>query len=273
MKIAYLGPKGTYCYETCIQYTKRKNLQLDMIGYKTISDTIIALVNNEVEEAIVPIENSIQGSVLETVDNLLENENIYIKQEEILNIKHYLLAKEQLGKDYIKEIYSHPQALAQCKNYLKNNYPDVTKQPMPSTAFAAETVSKMENVACIANGECANVYNLKILDQNIQDTKNNQTRFIVLTLKEDTQTDNTKTSILFTTKHKPGALYKILGLFNIFDVNLTKIESRPAKTALGEYIFWVDFEGDAKQESMKVLIQQIQKYCSYFRILGSYKIE
>lgn len=268
MKISYLGPEGTYCYGACNLYTQGKDYT--KIKAKTITDAIQMLVDDEVDECIVPIENSIRGTVLETVDALLENKNLSAKKEIILNIGHCLLSNHKCKKEDIKEIYSHPQALGQCKNYIKNNLARCKLNEVESTAKGAEIIKEKNNCACIANKICAEYYDLKIVDENIQDKNNNQTRFFVLSKKIKNKKENKKISLIFSTENNPGALYKILGLFNIFDVNMSKIESRPAQTGLGEYWFWVDIEGNIEDEKIKTLLDITKKRCSYFRIIGMY---
>lgn len=261
MKIGFLGPKGTFSYEACNQY----GIENEFIEYKTIKDTILGLKNNEVSEVIVPIENSIQGGVTETIDTLIENDNIHIKKEIILKISHNLMANKNYSLDEIKEIYSHPQALAQCRNYIQKNLINANIHPVSSTAIAAKEIKNKDYCACIANKSCTKEYELTLLDENIQDNNLNQTKFWVLSKEENKVGD--KMSIIFSTKNKPGALYKVLGLFNEYDINLTKIESRPAKTVLGEYIFLVDIEVSSKIYSA---IEILKEECSYLKILGRY---
>ncbi len=228
------------------------------------------LVNDEVDECIVPIENSIRGTVLESLDILVEENELNIIDEVILDIQHCLLSNKKYEKEDIRQIYSHPQALGQCKKYIDNNIKNCDLIEVESTAKGAEIVKNKENSGCIANKICAEYYGLEIIEENIQDRNNNQTRFIVLSKKTSNKKSNSKISLLFSTANSPGALYKILGLFNIFDVNLSKIESRPAQTELGEYWFWVDLEGNMEDEKIKSLLDIIKNRCSFFRILGMY---
>ena len=183
---------------------------------------------------------------------------------------HCLLSNKKYSKDEIHKIYSHTQALGQCKKYIHNNIKNCNLIEVESTAKSAELVKNLENSACIANKICAELYGLEVIEENIQDKKNNQTRFVVLGKKVNINKENSKISLMFSTDNNPGALYKILGLFNIFDVNLSKIESRPAQTNLGEYWFWVDLEGNIKDEKVNILLDIIKKRCSYFRIMGMY---
>lgn len=267
MKVGYLGPKGTYCYEACSEYVKKE--KAEKIPYASITDTLLALLDKKIDYAVVPIENSIYGSVLETVDMLIENEDLKINDEVLININHYLLAKKAYKKEEIKEVYSHTQALAQCRKYLRKELPNCKLNEMGSTAISAEEVKNKENVACIANKACAELYDLQIIDSNIQDEGYNQTKFAVISLKY-TETECEKMAILFSTSHKPGELFRVLEVFDVLKINLTKIESRPARTRLGEYIFWVDFEGSYKDKNVMQLMEILKNICPYVRILGNY---
>lgn len=261
MRLGFLGPKGTFSYEVANQYDSKNEL----IEYKTIRETIMALKENKIDNAVVPIENSLQGGVIETIDSLIENDGIYINKEEILKIKQNLIANRKYDFNEIKEIYSHPQALAQCRDYIENNLKDAIINQVSSTALAAKEIKAKDYCACIASKSCISEYGLTLLEENIQDNDLNKTKFWLLSKKQNSA--GNKLSMIFSTEHKPGSLYKVLGLFNKNDINLTKIESRPAKTILGEYIFLVDVEvSDKIDETLEVL----KKECSYIRILGIY---
>ena len=220
MKIGYLGPKGTFSYEACREYCKDKQ---EMIEYKTIPETILALENMEIEEAIVPIENSLQGCVTDALDTLIQNEDIKVKDELILEIKQNLMANSNLSLKEIEEVYSHPQALAQCKNYLETNLPKAKIISVESTAFAAKKVSESsKNIACIGNIACLEEYNLKLIQKNIQDNNFNKTKFWILSKSENKKTTKNKMSMLFSVKDKPGALYKVLEIFNKYNLDKNK---------------------------------------------------
>lgn len=262
MKIGYLGPKGTFSYEATVgEYNNSE----DLVEYRTIKDIIIALENNEIDEGIVPIENSLQGGVTETIDALVNTEGIYIKKEINLKITQNLMANSEYKFEEIKEIYSHPQALAQCRNYIEKNLHNAGIHEVSSTALAAKEIRNKDYCACIANKSCVKEYGLNLLAESIQDNDLNQTKFLILTKKENK--DGNKMSIIFSTKNEPGALYKVLGLFYKNNINLTKIESRPAKTVLGEYIFVVDLEVN---ENANKTIQELNNECVYIKILGRY---
>lgn len=262
MKIGYLGPKGTFSYEATIgEYNNSE----DLVEYRTIKDIIIAVENDEIDEGIVPIENSLQGGVTETIDALVNTEGIYIKKEINLKITQNLIANAEYKFDEIKEIYSHPQALAQCRNYIEKNLHNAGIHEVSSTALAAKEIRNKDYCACIANKSCVKEYGLKLLGESIQDNNLNQTKFLILTKTENK--NGNKISIIFSTKNEPGALYKVLGLFYKNNINLTKIESRPAKTVLGEYIFVVDLEVN---ENANKTIQELKNECVYIKILGRY---
>ena len=268
MKISYLGPKGTYCYDACNLYNKDKGYE--MIPANTITEAVELLVNGKVEECVVPIENSIRGTVLETIDLISENDELFIKQELVLDIVHCLLGNKNVNKQENQKIYSHSQAIGQCKNYIKNELKNCQIIEVESTAKGAENVKNLKEGLCIANKICAELYDLQIIDENIQDRNNNQTKFFVLTKNKNHRKDNVKISLVFSTENKPGALYKILGLINTFEVNMTKIESRPSKTGLGDYWFWIDVNIDELDEKISILFDIIKSKCSYFRVLGIY---
>lgn len=262
MKLGFLGPRGTFSFEACKKYNK----EAEYVEFKNITDTILGLKNGMVDEVIVPIENSIQGGVTETIDSLILNGGIYIKKELVLKIAQNLMAMRKYELDEIKEVYSHPQAIAQCKNFIESSLKNAVINQVASTALAAKEVSRKEYCACIANVSCIEEYGLELLQDNIQTNDLNQTKFWVLS-KEETNVGN-KMSIIFSTSHKPGALYEVLGIFNKNNINLTKIESRPAKTFLGEYIFLVDLEvNDKIDETIEVLKDE----CRYLKVLGRYE--
>ncbi len=207
MKVGYLGPKGTFSYEVAKKY----NQEAQLVQFNTISKCIKALEEDKIDTAIVPIENSLQGGVTETIDILVETEGIYVNEEIVIGIKHNLLAKENYKKEEIKELYSHIQAIEQCRKYIEKNLPDVHINHVSSTALAAEIVKDKENCACIANKSCIDEYNLNLIEENIQDNDTNQTKFWVLS---KTKNENgKKMSIIFSCKDKPGALYQILRNF------------------------------------------------------------
>ena len=268
MRVGYLGPKGTFSYEVCNNYYENRE---ELVEYKTISDTIIALEKENIDECIVPIENSIQGCVTDSIDTLIQNIDIFVTKEIIIDINQNLMANKKYDFDEIEIIYSHPQAISQCKNFLSNNFPNAKIEAIESTAYAAKIVSQSsEKIACISNISCLKEYNLCLIKENIQDKSFNKTKFWVLSkIKNDINSNISKMSMIFSVKDKPGALYNVLRIFNEYDLNLTKIESRPAKTVMGEYFFLIDVTIDNIINADNA-IKKLKENGIFCRILGRY---
>ena len=265
MKIGYLGPIGSYSYEAALKYRSDND---QIIEYQTISKVVSAIEIDEIDIAILPFENAIYGSVVDTMDGILKNRDLYINDEIIIDINHKLMAKN--SDEEILKVYSHPQAIAQCQKYLEEKLPNADIIKVSSTSMGASIASSEKNTACICNGACQKIYNLVVIDDNIQEIKENQTRFIVVSKMKRVKENANKTSIIFETKNRPGALYKILGLFSLTDINITKIESRHARTRLGDYMFFVDIEGSIESENIRKVLEFVEENCQNFRILGSY---
>ena len=262
MKIGFLGPRGTFSFEAAKSYSNEND---ELVMYRTIKECIEAVDNSRVDKVVIPIENSLQGTVTETVDSLVESKGVFIESEIIIKISQNLMANNKYHFEEIKEVYSHPQAIAQCRNYIDKNFRNADIIEVSSTALAAKEIKNKNNCACIANMSCVEEYGLTLLEENIQDNEFNQTKFWVL--GREVQRKGTKMSLIFSTKHKPGALYNVLGLFNENNINLLKIESRPAKTFLGEYIFLVDVE---ISQRIGDTIDVLRRECSYLKVLGRY---
>ncbi len=256
-----------------------------------------SVTTGECSKGIVPIENSIEGPVGITLDLLAHKVDLNIEKELIIPISHNLLVDGDIynidgnkednvneNKDIdsndndiiinndindIKDVYSHSQALAQCQNYLENH--GIKTHFTLSTAAAAKFIKGKSGVGAIGTLKAAELYGLKAIDKNIQDIKNNKTRFVLLSKNKTKITGNDKTSILFSLfDDNPGGLHDILGVFAEYDINLTKIESRPSKEGLGKYIFFVDFEGHRDETNISNILNTVEKKVSYMKILGSY---
>ena len=244
---------------------------------KSFQDVFDTAENGEVEYIVVPVENSIEGSINEIYDLLLQTK-MNVVGEIYQRVRHCLIANR--GAKMIRYVHSHPQALAQCRAYLQKK----GFEPVPTydTAGAAKMIkeSKMTDSAAIASKRAAELYGMEILDEGIEDWKNNYTRFLVLSLKKkksgksdphDGDSQHYKTSIIFSVRHVPGALFGILGEFAIRKINLTKIESRPTKETPWEYNFYVDFEGHLQNKAVHEALLSIKTKTAYIKILGSYK--
>ena len=262
-RVAVLGPKGTFT-----EIAARKLFSgIGCIYCDTVNEVFDA-VDKGTAFGVVAIENSLEGNVNTTMDCLIEY-NLKIHREVILDINLCLLAPSETRKEDIKVLISHPHALAQCKKFLKRNYPDARLQRHESTAAAMKEVRGLSpgEYAAIGPKEAADLYNLKILSTNIEDAPS-QTRFIVISKKES---KGDKTSIIFALKDEPGALHHILGDFAERNINLTKIESRPSRRKLGEYFFFVDLKDSLSDERVKDALDSIKEKTTFLKILGSYQ--
>lgn len=265
LRVAYLGPEGTYSEEAALFYTGRAS---KLAPYPSIDETIHAAEAGNVDIAIVPIENSTEGSVNRTLDLLAETP-LCIVGELPLPIHHQLLSQAPT-LDAITEVTAHPQALAQCQNWLTNHLPHATRTPAASNGAAAVTASKNKTIAAIAGRRASERYQLPILASNIEDTSGNTTRFIALGSIIPPATGNDKTSLICTTPNQPGALHHIIGFFAKNNINMIKLESRPAKTALWHYVFYIDIEGHQTDKAVARATAQLQKTASFVKLLGSY---
>lgn len=271
--LAYLGPEGTFSHKAALKYIE--NQKMELISYDSILDVIDAVDTDQCTHAIVPVENSIEGSINVVLDELVKRKDLSIIAEYDIQIIHNLLAQKNCDPKKLKTIYSHYQPIAQCKYTLKKLYPNVELIPLSSTAKASIMVSEKKdcNIAAIGNSLSAEIYDLKIIERTINDFVDNKTKFIVLTKSEAKASGHDKTSIAFTVRaDKPGTLYKILGIFADKKINLTKIESRPTKENIGNYVFFIDFEGHTSESLITEAMQEIKQHSISLNVLGSYHI-
>ena len=220
----------------------------------------------------MPIENSLEGSVTFTLDLLISQPNLFIKGEIVVPIVHYLMAKPGTVASEVKVIYSHPQALAQCRQYLEKTYPQAEQMASLSTVLAvSDSFASLVPAAAIAPRRASELNEVDVLDIGIQDVASNVTRFAVLSLADHAPTGHDKTSMAFTFEvDTPGSLYRALREFGIRDINLYKIESRPTKQYLGQYIFLMDCAGHREESPMKDALAALSQPTSMLRVLGSY---
>lgn len=274
-EILYLGPEGTYCEIAKNQFVSLiPSSDLKQTTFSTVKSIIEYVDKNEHAAGIIPIENSIEGIVRETMDNLLnvKDENLKITAETVIPVNHCLVSKAKDIKK-IKKIISHPQALAQCQNFVSKTFgTDIEQIEKASTGRAAQELSTLdESYAAIANKRTAELFKLNILAKNINDELDNKTRFVLISRSTTTATGEDKTSIAFVTKNQPGALVKVLNVFDSLNINLLYIDSRPSKKNLGEYVFFVDFEGHINDEPARKVLDLIKLNTNYIKLLGSYR--
>jgi prephenate dehydratase len=273
-KLLFLGPNGSYSDFAKNNFIDAFNINCVSTNLKSISAIIKALKDENSQDivAVIPIENSIDGIVRETLDNLssLKKEGIKIIAETTINIRHALVG---FGKKRdVKTIRSHTQALAQCKQYILANFPDtLVEEATLSTSSAIRSLKECDTgIAAIGSVECANMYEIPVIEENINDEPNNKTRFILLGKFITPETGKDKTSITFSTENKAGALSKILTILDTYNINMSYIDSRPSKKELGEYLFYIDFEGHVNDEKVQMAFADIKPLVKMFYVIGSY---
>lgn len=265
--VSYLGPEATFTHIAAKAYFGKS---ATFIPQPSIRDVFQEVEKEKAHYGIVPVENSIEGAVNYTLDLFYESE-LKICAETYLNISHDLLSIAGSLKD-IELVYSHPQALAQCRKWLQKYLTNVSIQEVGSTAEAAKMAFSNEQSAAIASSEAAQMYKLNVLASKIEDFSRNTTRFLVIGRKAARPTGRDKTSIMFVTPHSPGALYKVMTPIAEAGLNMVKLESRPSRQENWTYIFFLDVEGHIDHPEVKETVEKLQKICLFTKWLGSYPI-
>ena len=265
IKVAYLGPEATFSHIAALNFFGPASKFIPM---ETILDIFEEVASERVDFGVVPIENSIEGVVATTLDAIYEY-GVKVCGEIYESISHHLLNLTGKIED-IKKIYSHPQAIAQCRKWLRKKLPTVPVEEVSSTALAAKWAAIDNTVGAIASLMAAKLYHLQVVAKNIEDIKGNSTRFWIIGKRNVPPTGKDKTSLLFSVKDRAGALYDVLRCFAVRKINLTKIESRPSKNEPWKYIFFLDCEGHIEDENIKEAIKEMEDYCLQVIWLGSY---
>jgi prephenate dehydratase len=267
MKVAFQGELGAYSelatYEIFGEDT-------EVLPKETFDEIFEAVASGEADRGVIPIENSLAGSIHENYDLLLKHD-LQITAELKLRIAHNLIANEGATIESIKKVFSHPQAISQCKSFFADKK-WIALVNVYDTAGAAKMVrdSGSTDVAAIASSQAARDYGLNILASGIESNHLNYTRFLALSKEPGIKSDNSKTSIVFSTRNIPGALFKSLSVFALRDIDLYKIESRPVPGSPWEYMFYVDFDGDIRDEKTVKALSHLEEIASYLKCLGSY---
>ncbi len=270
MKVGIMGPRGTYSEIAARKYFEEENVEI--VPFPLITEVAEAVEDGEVDAGVVPVESLREGSVGETLDALAWLD-IKVQAEIVLTITHHLLGTAEAEFDGIKQVLSHPQALAQCREFLRENLPNAELISVKSTAKAAKQISKDRKpyMAAIGSRGLADLYDLEIIREDIQSGKEDETRFFCLGKEDSEPSGEDKTSVVFYTKEdRPGILFEILREFAQKDINLTKIESRPSKEALGDYLFFIDFEGHRSDSSVEEVLEALESKVATLKIIGSY---
>jgi len=265
LKVSYLGPEATFTHLASLRQFGHKTEFLPELGIKDVFERV---ERGEADYGVVPVENSTEGVVSHTLDMFLTS-NLKIAAEMILEIHHCLLGHTK-SPDKVKRIYSHPQALAQCRTWLRRNLPRVPIQEAASTSEAARLASLDKNSAAIASAYAGEYYQLKIIADRIEDLRNNFTRFLVIGKQSVERTGKDLTMAMFSLKDEPGVLFRALESFARRKINLTKIESRPLKGKAWEYVFFVEMQGHIQDQKIKEALADLEKRSVFVRVLGSF---
>jgi len=266
MKVTYQGESGAYSEMAVYKFFGSK---AEPIPCRDFRDVFESVKTGAVPHGVVPIENSIEGSVNQNYDLFLVYD-LKVCGEVAVKLSHVLIGNPQTKLEEVETVYSHPQALSQCRSYLERHMWEII--PAYDTAGSVKIIKerKLYNAAAIASEKAAELYGMKILARDIADNLSNYTRFLVLSHEDSPPTGDDKTSIIFQTKHVPGALYHALGEFACRNINLTRIESRPTKTTAWQYNFYLDFEGHRTEKRCAEALKALENYATFVKILGSY---
>ncbi len=266
MKIAYLGPEGTWTHQAAI---KKFGHSVAYLAQQNFAEVFDLVARRQASYGVVPIENSTEGAVSHTLD-LFVDSPLRICAQIFLRIENDLLAS--IPREEIKTFYSHPQVFGQCKNWILKNFPNADLVEVSSTTKAAQLAAERANegAAALGGSLAAELHDLKVLEKSIQDRATNTTRFLVVSEKTCPPTGNDRTSLLFAIRDQPGSLVNALSSFDNFDINMSKIESRPSKQKDWEYIFYIDLAGHCEEKKVFEALKNLEQHCSLVKILGSY---
>jgi chorismate mutase/prephenate dehydratase len=266
VKVAFQGERGAYSESAVYTFFGDKT---EVKPCRDLTEVFESVDKQDVPVGVVPVENSLEGSVNQTYDLFLTH-TLKVSGEIIIRISHCLIANPSTSLKGVKTVYSHPQALAQCRSFLERLGSDLI--PTYDTAGSVKMLKEkgLKDAAAVASEKAAEIYGMKILAREIEDTPTNYTRFFVISKIDSPITGEDKTSIIFAATHTPGALYHALGEFAKRDINLAKIESRPTRQKPWEYNFYLDFEGHRTEENCTVALKALEKYATFIKILGSY---
>ncbi len=284
LSLAYLGPTGTNSETAAVVYSdwlaSTQQLTTTLCPYPSIALALQSVAKGKITQAVVPIENSIEGSVTVVLDTMWQSTNLQVQQELTIPIFHGLLSYSQ-SLEEIKTVYSHPQALAQCQKWLENYLPQVQLIPTRSTTEGIQLLKDNLTAAAIASPRAAELYQVPLLKPDIKDSPDNSTRFWIVAssssdyhLLPSNQSDRgSNLSLAFSLpKNAPGALVKALEIFAKREINLSKIESRPTKRSLGEYIFFIDLEGNSQDPPIKEALTELSSCTEILKIFGNYNL-
>ncbi|MCS7110783.1 MAG: prephenate dehydratase [Ignisphaera sp.] len=268
LRVAFLGPRASFTEEAALKIFSDSGAAL--IPLPSIREVFRSVENSDAEYGVVALENSLEGSVGETID-LLANSNVKICGETEIRVRHNLIVRPGTNLSDVKLVISHPHAIAQCRNFIESRLKNVRIETRPSTSDAVREAVENIGVAAIGSELAAYVYGGEIVARGIEDHKDNYTRFIAIGKSALGRGVGVKTAVIYTLPHKPGALYRALEPFAVRGLNLTKIESRPIKGKPWEYLFFMEFEGHEESDTVSEALEELKKRTTQLKILGSYR--
>ncbi|MCI0694997.1 prephenate dehydratase [candidate division KSB1 bacterium] len=268
-RIAFQGEPGAYSERAVKEFFREHSFWT--LPCRTFGEAFAAAHTGQAEIAVIPIENSLAGSVHQNYDLLLKHQ-LHITGEIILRISHHVMALPGVKWEKVRRVFSHPQALEQCRDFLEK-WPAIEAAPAYDTAGSAKLIAseQWQDAAAIASANAASEYGLEILHRGVESNPQNYTRFLVLEKEEKIPAEDGKSSIVFSVSHTPGALFKTLAVFALRDINLLKIESRPLHGSPWEYIFYLDFAGTPRQSHCQKAIEHLEEIATFLRVLGAYE--
>ena len=265
-RVSFQGERGAYSEAASVSFFGN---EVDTIPCSTFADALKNTENDTSDYSVLPVENSLEGSVGESNDLLLSTK-LNVVGEIYHRIHHCLIGIGSIGD--IDTVYSHPQALGQCRQFIQKN--SLKTIPSYDTAGSVKIIKDLNknSAACIASKNAAGIFDVPVIQEGIEDNTNNYTRFLVFSKEKSVKSENSKTSIIFSVKHEAGALHQIIKEFYQHKINLTKIESRPNKNTAWEYNFYVDFDGHQDDPSVEDILEKLRNHSTFLKILGSYPI-
>jgi len=264
--VAFLGPAGTFSHSAVLKVFGQS---VNLLDCATIDDVFSAVQDGQARYGVVPVENSTEGAVNNTLDCLVDT-TLKIVAEVVVPIEHHFMIKPGTNTGELKKVVSHKQSLAQCRQWLARHWAQLPQEEVASNARAACIAAEQIGVAAIAGKMAADAYGLEIASSAIQDQSNNSTRFLVMGSHDCSPTGRDKTSTLIYTENRPGALFRVLEPFEQYQVSLTRIETRPSKKEIWDYVFFVDFEGHVSDEPVTQVLSQLTGRTVEIKLLGSY---
>lgn len=265
LKVAFLGPEGTFTQQAALKHFGQS---LQSVPQESIAEVFREVAAEAAHYGVVPVENSTEGVINHTLD-LFMSSNLKICGEVEIRIHHHLIGNTKNLTD-IKKIFSHQQSFAQCREWLDHHLPDVVRVPVSSNAEAVKMAKNMAGSAAIAGDIAAKVYGVDVLEGNIEDSPDNTTRFMIIGHEDVAPSGIDKTSLLISARNRPGALYRLLKPLNDNAISMSRIESRPSRKGVWEYVFFIDLDGHCQQPEIEKTLHELQQESAVFKILGSY---